>query len=119
MDPRLEDKTTIVKHHPFWHYLICVSFRITLGVYIVTMGTIPYFQVGALLVSALFMYKAITNSRTWKAYWRTVFAYAASAAVYRHSRTVVASLIIVDALMGLQSYHTATVFASREGESEA
>lgn len=65
----------------------------------------------SLIIVILFIYKFQTNSKTWKVYLRTVASYSTIAYLLSIQKNKEAGIIaIVDALLGLQSRHTATLF---------
>ena len=108
---RLRDKNTSIQDHSFLHYLVCVLLRIGLGVSLVTTNyfSAQFITRFCILISLFFFYKAINNSPTWKVYSRTVLTYLLVAHIYHSSRTMSGTLIIMDALLGLQSRHIATL----------
>jgi hypothetical protein len=61
----------------------------------------------------MFALKFKNNSNTWKVYLRTTVAYATSALLINNKKNKEAGLLVIaDALLGLQSRHTATMFQS-------
>lgn len=104
------DETTIVKNHTLKTHLFCIFLRITLGILVIKQ-IIP---INLLLLISLFVIIIFTNKffklpNVWKVYLRTVIVYllvGLSAYIYKEKYSSVnGTLIIVDALMGLQSRH--------------
>jgi hypothetical protein len=121
---RLEDPFTIIyksgRKHNLYTHLGCILLRILLGLLIYfrirffknIFVLIPLF----LSIIIFFSYKLIkTNNKTWKVYIRTILIYIISLLItsIEHLNTVnvvnaintSGILIILDALMGLQSRH--------------
>ena len=102
--PRLRDTLTLVPNHPLLHHLGCVALRTALGLWTIHHGLAP---VEALAIAAFFALSWASKPPTWKVYLRTVLVYLLVPIV---PNEVAGTLIVVDALMGLQSRHTATLF---------
>jgi hypothetical protein len=108
MLPILVDKTTMVKNHTTFTYLPCVILRIVIGLYIFSFADSKLIT---LILSAFaiifFSYKYMILNTTWKNYLRTVLIYsvALSLSLYDYSKyhKLIGTLIIIDALFGLQS----------------
>ena len=104
------DNTTIVKNHPLRNHLACVILRISLGVLVIN-NTIP---TKILILLCLFVVLTFGNKffklpNVWKVYLRTVLIYATiGLLILRYGdkyTNIYGTLMIVDALMGLQSRH--------------
>jgi hypothetical protein len=112
---RIRDHTTIVKNHTWVSHFGCVLLRTIIGLLIAN-GTIPKGAIVVLcvLIIVMFSYKFMFNTGTWKVYLRTVMTYTAVAtaqlANIPNANTLSGTLVIIDALMGLQSRYTATLF---------
>lgn len=104
--PRLRDEFTIVPNHPMRNHLGCVLLRIALGLYTLRHGLPPEAALG---IAAFFALSFCLKPPTWKVYLRTVLVYLLVPLV---PKEVGGALIIVDALMGLQSRHIATLLTS-------
>lgn len=118
---RLIDKTTLIeklnKSHTTYSHLVCVIIRILLGLMIYYKYNI--FQnnyliiILSLFIILLFGYKLIiTHNKTWKVYLRTILIYIIILIINLIDSTksktmnnISGILIIIDALMGLQSRH--------------
>ncbi len=104
------DNTTMVKNHSTYSHLGCVILRCVLGVLVIN-KTIPtkILLILSLIIAIGFAYKYFKLKNVWKVFSRTVIVYAIIAILIlkyndKYS-TVYGILIIVDALMGLQSRH--------------
>lgn len=112
----IADKTTLLKKHTWYTHLLCVLFRIIIGIALISYDPISskindILIVLSLIVVIFFAYKFQTNSRTWKVYLRTMVSYSTIAYLLSIQKNKEAGIIaIVDALLGLQSRHTATLF---------
>jgi hypothetical protein len=104
------DNTTIVKNHSIKTHIWCILLRITLGLLVIN-RTLPINLIIliSLLVISMFGYKYFKLPHVWKVYLRTVLVYSIVLGLtlkygdtYRH---ISGTLIIVDALMGLQARH--------------
>jgi hypothetical protein len=104
--PRLRDAHTLVPNHPLLNHLGCVALRAGLGLWTVRHGLPP---LAALAIAAFFALSWVFKPPSWKVYLRTVLVYLL-VAFPPTPKEVAGTLIIVDALMGLQSRHTATLF---------
>jgi hypothetical protein len=104
------DNTTIVKNHPMRNHLGCIILRICLGVLVIN-HTIPtkYLLILCLFVVLVFGNKFFKLPNVWKVYMRTVLIYATiGLLILKYGdkyTTLYGTLIIVDALMGLQARH--------------
>ena len=107
----LRDKTTIVKNHTLKTYIFCILLRISIGILTIT-NIIPVsiLQILSILVIVMFLYKFFKIEKIWKNYLRTVLVYSVILFLITKFNTkyiqLCGLLIIFDALMGLQSYHT-------------
>ena len=110
---RLIDKTTVLKNHTVWTHLFCILLRITLGISIIkgwlSLKSASYL---AIIIVLVFGRKFITNNKTWKVYLRTTLVYTIVMTTrFTHlPKEIVGTLVIVDALMGLQSRRIAKNF---------
>ena len=106
----LQDPTTIVKNHTLKTYIFCVLLRITFGLFIIT-NNIPknILIIICLLIIVTFSYKFIKLKKVWKVYLRTILVYIIvlflTLKYNQQYNQVSGILIIIDALMGLQSRH--------------
>jgi hypothetical protein len=107
----LRDKTTIIKNHTLKTYIFCILLRISIGLLIIT-DKIPIsiLQILSIFVVITFLYKFFKIEKIWKNYLRTVLIYAIVLfLITKFNKKYIelcGLLIIFDALMGLQSYHT-------------
>ena len=104
------DNTTIVKNHPMRNHLFCVSLRSILGLLVISNKINKnIILVISLLVLVMFLQKFFKLPNVWKVYMRTVIVYAIvfilTLKFGDQYNSVSGTLIIVDALMGLQSRH--------------
>lgn len=119
----LIDRTTVLKNHTAWTHVFCVLLRCSLGLYLLHTGVATpsrrrAWTVLAVVVMTFFFYRRQTVPRpTWKVYLRTVVAYGVVLAALHvldppEAALLGGTLIIVDALLGLQSRHIATLLAA-------
>jgi hypothetical protein len=107
----LRDKTTIIKNHTLKTYIFCILLRITIGLAVI-MNFVPklILQILSIFVITMFLYKFIKIEKIWKNYLRTVLIYLIILFLITKFDTkyieLCGLLIIFDALMGLQTYHT-------------
>lgn len=110
----LVDTTTVFykntgKGHPWYTYIWCVILRITIGLVILYVNADSinnnYLAIYAFIVAFAFFAKFMSVSPTWKIYLRTVLSYLIIVASYKQPqfKNIAGSMMIVDALMGLQS----------------
>lgn len=111
---RINDKTTIYyknynKYHPLKNYLFCVIIRIILGLIIynnLLSKTVIYIL--SILIIIVFLTKFINNNANWKVYERTILLYSLIPYfTYKNNNDISSLLIIIDAVLGLQSRHIA------------
>ena len=107
----LRDKTTLIKNHTLKTYIFCILLRITIGLLtIANKIPITILQILSIFVIVMFLYKFIKIEKIWKNYLRTVLIYSIVLFLITKYNTkyieLAGLLIIFDALMGLQSYHT-------------
>ena len=106
----LRDKTTIIKNHTLKTYIFCILLRILFGLLTMT-NKIPIsiLQIISIIIIVMFSYKFIKIEKIWKNYLRTILIYSIILFIITKFDTkyieIAGLLIIVDALMGLQSYH--------------
>jgi len=106
----LRDNTTIVKNHSLKTHIFCILLRIVIGLLLVT-NNMPkrIIQILSLFIIVTFTYKFFKIEHIWKVYLRTVLTYAVVLfLVTKYNDTyynVAGTIIIIDALMGLQSRH--------------
>lgn len=125
INDRLTDTSTtyakLGKKHTTLTHLGCVLLRIFIGFLIYFKVSIlsnlffliPFF----LLIIIFFSYKLyITKNKTWKVYLRTILIYSISLIISildkKNNRNNAGILIMIDALMGLQSRHIQKNFNS-------
>lgn len=110
---RLQDLETIYykknnKHHPLLNYLGCVILRIIIGLLIFNNLLSPIvIYILSVLILLFFGNKFINSSLTWKNYPRTVLVYSLLPIFtkYKSDHNYGGLLVIMDALMGLQTRH--------------
>ena len=106
----LRDNTTIVKNHTLKTHIFCILLRISIGLLLIT-NNIPknIIQILSLFVIITFTYKFFKIEHIWKVYLRTVLSYAVVFFLVTKYNdryyNVAGTIIIIDALMGLQSRH--------------
>ena len=107
---KLKDNTTIIKNHTLKTHIFCILLRIAIGLLIISNNlSKTIIQILCLFVIITFTSKFFKMKHIWKVYLRTVLSYAI--VLYLVTRyndkynTVAGTIIIVDALMGLQSRH--------------
>lgn len=115
----LIDTTTLIPNHSIYAHFGCVALRCFLGLYLITLYEGRRVEFGlfvAVLATALalFLYKSIFARKTWKVYSRTVLTLALTLILLLFAekdaaKLVAGTLLIVDAMMGLQSRFTATL----------
>jgi hypothetical protein len=110
--PELEDKTTLYykinkKSHPWYNHLMCVIFRIMIGLIILNIESVTnnMVLVYSTIVILIFLYKFIFAPPSWKVYIRTVLLYIIIVVNYKNKnfKSIATAMIILDAIMGLQS----------------
>ena len=116
----LSDKTTIYKHHTIFTHLFCVVLRIIIGLTLLLYShkiNKTYLIILCSFLSIGFLIKFINvctkNINIWKVYLRTAIVYGLSS-YFIHSNQYrdAGLLIIIDALMGLQSRHISSAVTS-------
>jgi hypothetical protein len=104
------DNTTIYKNHSIRTHIFCLLFRALLGIMVIN-GTLSRNMIYILTIFViLFFGRRYTQlPRVWKVYPRVIFTYSIVLALtyfygdkYRH---VSGTLMIVDAMLSLQSRH--------------
>ncbi len=106
----LRDNTTIVKNHTLKTHIFCILLRISIGLLLIT-NNIPknIIQILSLFIIIMFTYKFFKIEHIWKVYLRTVLSYAVVLFLVTKYNdryyNVAGTIIIIDALMGLQSRH--------------
>lgn len=113
------DKTTrLYPAHTIYTHLGCVCLRTILGLFLLNteLGAEAKtrFIVLFFVILLIFGYKYISfvthNTVVWKTYPRTLIAYASGLyLIHKNQSRSAGMLVLVDALMGLQSRHTAHV----------
>jgi len=106
----LKDNTTIVKNHTLKTYIFCVLLRIILGLFIITNKlSVRLIVIICIFIILGFLNKYFKLNRVWKIYLRTVLVYSIvlllSVKYNNQYNHISGTLIIIDALMGLQSRH--------------
>ena len=104
------DNTTLVKNHPMRNHLFCVSLRSILGLLVISNKISKnIILIISFLVVVMFLQKFFKLPNVWKVYMRTVIVYSIvfllTLKYGDQYNSVSGTLIIVDALMGLQSRH--------------
>jgi len=106
----LQDKTTIIYPHSIKTHIWCILFRSLLGFAIIK-NKIPsnIICIISLIIIVLFTKKYFALPNVWKVYERTILVYLfilLLSYIYKNEYNwLIGTLIIVDALMGLQSRH--------------
>lgn len=113
----IDKKTLLVslfnKQHTWYTHLICIIIRLIIGVLIYNQVIKHnYLLFFVLLIFFIFIFKFIQFIPTWKVYLRTVLVYGLISILIISKKNntenlnhLFGILIIVDALMGLQSRH--------------
>ncbi len=107
----LKDNTTMIKNHTLKTHIFCILLRIAIGLLIITDNLSKFIiQMLSLFVIIVFSYKFFKLKHVWKVYLRTVLIYAIVLFLvtkYNNKyNNVAGTLIIIDAILGLQSRHT-------------
>ena len=107
----LRDKTTMIKNHTLKTYIFCILLRIAIGLAVIfKVIPVAILQILSIFIVVTFLYKFMKIEIIWKNYLRTVLIYAIVLFLITKFNTkyieLCGLLIIFDALMGLQSYHT-------------
>lgn len=117
--PHLADTTTLLKNHSAYSHFQSALIRCLLGLYVLLKYNGRLWErlvltslFGILLV--FFTYKYMTLKKTWKVYARVMLTLSLSLLLLWIARketvqVVVGTLFFVDAMMGIQSRHTATL----------
>jgi hypothetical protein len=110
---RINDKNTVYynkynNYHPLKNYLFCIILRIILGILIfnnILSSKVIYILSSLILI--IFMSKFIYTKTNWKTYERTILIYGL-VPYFTYTKTdhnYAGLLVILDAIMGLQSRH--------------
>jgi hypothetical protein len=107
---KLKDTTTLVKNHTMKTYIFCILLRCTIGILVINKKIpIKFLQIFAILVISTFFYKYFKLQQIWKNYLRTVLVYSLILFLITYYGDkfieICGALIIIDALMGQQTYH--------------
>lgn len=115
----LIDTTTLIPNHTAYAHFGCVALRCLLGIYLITRYDGKRWEFASFVAVlgtalALFLYKSIFAKKTWKVYSRTVLTLTLTLLLLLFAekdaaKLVGGTLLIVDAMMGLQSRFTATL----------
>lgn len=114
------DHTTIVKNHNVYTHLGCVFIRCIIGVAILLLQNNKNFQnkwiqygliIGCIITMIVFATKHfVKKNPLWKVYLRTVIAYGViGLMIHQQKYDIAGTIIITDALLGLQSRHMAHI----------
>ncbi len=119
IDDNIVDHSTLLyPHHNVFTHMGCVLFRTTIGLTLmrdnlspkIRMSIIYLMIIVLILFSSKYVSQVSNGITTWKVYPRMIISYiAALYLLSKHKEQSAGLLIIVDALMGLQSRHTASV----------
>jgi len=107
------DKTTkLYPNHTIYTHLGCVLLRTCIGLVLINSNLghahPTYFIYMFIAVLLMFSVKYVTTNNVWKFYPRPLIAYASALVSVSMGHPVQAGmLVVVDALMGLQSRHSA------------
>lgn len=109
----LQDNTTLVKNHTIKTHIFCIFIRITIGLLLITKIINSFYIIYlSIIIILLFGYKYYKMLHVWKVYIRTVITYfivLILSIIYGDKYLNVSGmLVVVDALMGLQSRHIFT-----------
>jgi hypothetical protein len=119
ISPKILDDTLVYKHHNEFTHMGCVLIRSTMGLVLMskkisdeTVRAIMIVMIATLIIFTIKYIRLVLIKKRvlWKHYPRFILAY--SVALYlllTGRRESAGTLILVDALMGLQSRHTAAV----------
>lgn len=117
--PSLVDNTTLLKNHSVYSHYQSALFRCLLGLYVLLKYEERVWErivltsvLGSLLV--FFVYKYVVMKKTWKVYARVILTLTLCILLLWIAKkdtvkVVVGTLLFVDAMMGIQSRHTATL----------
>lgn len=114
---RLTDSTTFLTNHTVWTHFVCVTIRCLVAFYLwkVYEPGRDRVAVTILCISILFIFTyKYFYVKSWKVFARVVFVYSMVLAVLytlstEQAKTIAGLLIVMDAMMGLQSRYTATL----------
>ncbi len=119
LNPIIVDHNTVVRNHNVYTHLGCVLLRCMIGAAIISsnngsndvgMGWVIFCIIVAIIFASKYISYSSKNTVVWKTYLRTVISYSlAGAGIYNGYNKQAGLLVIVDALMGLQSRHMAFV----------
>lgn len=126
LNPNIVDNSTLIKStfhkdHNVYTHLGCVLLRCIIGLTLIlhispdiSSDIKRMLMLFCIIIIIIFSYKFIHNANNnivvWKTYLRTVIAYSASLAlIYKNKYDIAGTIIIIDALMGLQSRHMAFI----------
>lgn len=110
--PELADKTTVYyktfnKPQPWYNHLMCVIFRIIIGLIILNIDTITNESILAYttVIILIFFSKFVFSPPSWKVYLRTVLLYIIILVNYKNKnfKSIAAAMVMLDGIMGLQS----------------
>lgn len=114
---RLRDSTTFLPNHTVWAHFVCVAIRCLVALYFwkVYEPDRDRLAVTILCIAILFVftYKYVFV-KSWKVFARVVFVYSMVLSVLytlstEQAKTIAGLLVVMDAMMGLQSRYTATL----------
>lgn len=112
---KLVDSTTIRKDHTWFTHLFCIFLRILIGSFLILGSNLEQKKIFIIIFMMIiilgFSSKFMNNSNTWKVYLRTAIAYSTALLfTYNDHYNEAGLIVIVDALMGIQSRHTGVLF---------
>lgn len=117
--PSLVDTTTLLENHSEYSHFQSAIIRCLLGLYVLLKYEERFWErivLTILLTSLLvfFVYKYIVINKTWKVYARVILTLTLAIfllwfAKKETAKVVVGTLLFVDAMMGIQSRHIATL----------
>ncbi len=116
--PQFRDTFTWIPNHTALSHLGCVLLRCALGLVLLMevggQGMVwGWIALCAAVVGFFASKLVLTRNATWKVYTRTMLVYVLVAVLlYFEKRDVAGALIVVDALMGLQSRHMARLLSA-------
>ena len=120
LNPNIIDHTTIVKTHNVYTHLGCILLRCFIGTMIILSQDNKRFRnkwiqngliIACIITMIIFTTKhVIKKNPLWKVYLRTVIAYGITGLmIHRQKYDIAGTIIITDALLGLQSRHMAHI----------
>jgi hypothetical protein len=121
-DELVDHDLTLYPNHTSYTHLGCARFQVSLGIVLMSpnlsrrrrKNVITIILVALLLFGAKYIHKVVIHGNIlWKSYPRMLLAYATALCLAQRGQDGYAGMIIiVDALMGVQSRHMASVLST-------